>query len=91
MVTYKEDAELRDEISFAFAGAKCPIYEMKSASQSLEDIFLHLTGNEQAAVEEAIEKKVMPAKPEKIYESVEEAMGETKESLFSAGNDKEGE
>lgn len=91
MVTYKEDAELRDEISFAFAGAKVPIYEMKSANQSLEDIFLQLTGNEQAATEEVEEEKVEPKKPEKVYESVEEAMGETTESLVSSSSDKEGE
>lgn len=91
MVTYKEDAELRDEISFAFAGAKVPIYEMKSANQSLEDIFLQLTGNEQAATEEVVEEKVEPKKPEKVYESVEEAMGETTESLVSSSSDKEGE
>ena len=95
-VTYKEKEELRDEISFAFAGAKCPIYEMKSASQSLEDIFLALTGSaEEQAVEEQAAAEAMnlekPAKPEKVYESVEEATGETVESLLNADDDKEGE
>ncbi|MBR3772772.1 MAG: ABC transporter ATP-binding protein [Clostridium sp.] len=50
-VTYKENEELRDKISIAFATAQCPIYEMKMSTMSLEDIFLQLTGSkEEAAV-----------------------------------------
>lgn len=95
-VTYKENAELRDEITFAFAGAKCPIYEMKSATKSLEDIFLQLTGSSESAVTEENPKKTN--KPEKVYESVEEALGQSTDSLLSsdpteenAASDKEGE
>lgn len=63
-VTYKENEELRDQISIAFATAQCPIYEMKMSTMSLEDIFLQLTGN----------KKEEPAavKPDKIVESVDD-------------------
>lgn len=88
-VTYMETEELRDEISFAFAGARCPIYEMKSTTMSLEDIFLQLTGG----VKEPVVKEPVVKKPEKIYESVEEAMGETTDSLLGndTNNDKEGE
>lgn len=94
-VTYKENAELRDEISFAFAGAKCPIYEMKSATKSLEDIFLQLTGSNESV---DTEEKDKTKKPEKVYDSVEEALGQSTDSLLSsdttdenAANDKEGE
>lgn len=87
-VSYKKGLELRDEISFAFAGARCPIYEMKSSVLSLEEIFLHLTSGEESVAE----VKNEPKKPEKIYESVEEAMGESTESLTDDDtNDKEGE
>lgn len=90
-VTYEESKELRDTISFAFAEAKCPIYEMKSTTMSLEDIFLQLTGNEPEAEEEIKEQE--PEKPDRIYETVEEAVGETTENLTSedAVDDKEGE
>ncbi len=87
-VTYEEKEELRDTISFAFAEAKCPIYEMKASTMSLEDIFLQLTGNQPTIEEKAEQSK----KPEKIYDSVEEAMDEVaKNNTDDAVNDKEGE
>lgn len=64
-VTYKDNEELRDEISIAFATAKCPIYEMKMAAESLEDIFLELTGTKE-------ETPVQPEKPATIVESVDD-------------------
>lgn len=87
-VSYQEEEELRDEISFAFAGARCPIYEMKSTTLSLEDIFLELTGESKT---EAVKQEVK--KPDKIYEDVEDALGETTDSLLGNDtvNDKEGE
>ncbi|HAU87726.1 MAG TPA: ABC transporter [Lachnospiraceae bacterium] len=86
-VSYKENEELRDEISFAFAAAKCPIYEMKSTTLSLEDIFLQLTGG----VSEPEAQKAEEKKPEKVYENVEEAVGVSTVELTSDDNDKEGE
>jgi ABC-2 type transport system ATP-binding protein len=91
-VTYKENEEIRDEISFAFAGARCPIYEMKSSTMSLEDIFLQVTGS--TPVTDVEPEPVQEVeKPEKIYESVEEATGHSTETLLNedARNDKEGE
>lgn len=86
-VSYKKGKELRDEISFAFAGARCPIYEMKSSVLSLEEIFLQLTNSGEEAVTEVKEEK-----PAKVYETVEEAIGSDTESLLNSDvtDDKEG-
>ena len=42
-VSTKEDRDVREEVFFKMADAKCPILEMQSRKVSLEEIFLELT------------------------------------------------
>ena len=37
---------MREEVFYALAGAKCPIYQMSADDMSLEDIFLEMTKDE---------------------------------------------
>lgn len=42
-VEAKEQADVREDVFYALAAAKCPIYMMSANSMSLEDIFLEMT------------------------------------------------
>ena len=42
-VSTNEDRDVREEVFFKMADAKCPILEMQSRKVSLEEIFLELT------------------------------------------------
>ena len=42
-VSTNEDCDVREEVFFKMADAKCPILEMQSRKVSLEEIFLELT------------------------------------------------
>ena len=42
-VSTNEDRDVREEVFFKMADAKCPILEMQSKKVSLEEIFLELT------------------------------------------------
>lgn len=75
-VSYKENKEIRDQISFAFADAKCPIYEMKTLTSTLEDIFIQLTQQDEKPIEEEKPKKQMPKKPEKTYDTIDDAVAD---------------
>lgn len=52
----KEDMDVREQVFYALADAKLPILEMKTTVRSLEDIYLELTGEQTAQVEERGEK-----------------------------------
>lgn len=41
-----EHQEIREELFYAFAEEKCPIYRMQISKATLEDVFLELTQNE---------------------------------------------
>lgn len=45
LVVCDADNDLREDLFFAFAEAKCPILEMSSHVPSLEEVFIKLTGN----------------------------------------------
>ena len=45
-VSTNEDSDVREEVFFKIADAKCPILEMQSKKVSLEEIFLELTESE---------------------------------------------
>lgn len=45
LVVCDADRDLREDLFFAFAEAKCPILEMSSREPSLEEVFIKLTGN----------------------------------------------
>lgn len=70
------NADVREEVFYALAGAHCPIYEMRSESMSLEDIFLEVTKEQQEEEhtsegenthsEAGADKSVSAEEPEKI-------------------------
>ena len=43
MLSTKENMDIREEVFFKMADAKCPILEMQSRKESLEEIFIELT------------------------------------------------
>lgn len=55
-IKVKEDMDVREQVFYALADAKLPILEMKTTVRSLEDIYLELTGEQTAQVEELVEK-----------------------------------
>ncbi len=58
-LTAVENADIRKELSVALSGAGLPILSMNRSEKSLEDIFLELTGVEEAAEEaEELEEEV---------------------------------
>lgn len=42
-ITVEGDADVREEVFYSLADAKCPIFEMATSSMSLEEVFLELT------------------------------------------------
>ncbi|MDD2979431.1 MAG: ABC transporter ATP-binding protein [Hespellia sp.] len=46
-----DDADVKDDIFFAFAEAKCVLSSLQTKQVSLEDVFLELTGEEQSLEE----------------------------------------
>lgn len=48
----KEDADIREQLFYAFAEAKCPILMMQSSKVSLEDVFMELTADDEKARKE---------------------------------------
>ena len=48
-VSTNEDSDVREEVFFKMADAKCPILEMQSRKVSLEEIFLELTEDDEEA------------------------------------------
>jgi ABC-2 type transport system ATP-binding protein len=51
-ITTKNRADIREELFYRLAERRLPILEMKTENMSLEDIFLKLTTDEQAAFED---------------------------------------
>ena len=69
--------DIREDIFYALASAKCPIYEMKVTRKSLEDIFLELT-KEDAAQNESGDRE---------HESQTNASKEANESQTNASKE----
>jgi ABC-2 type transport system ATP-binding protein len=46
-VDYKQDADIRREVFFAMSRIGCPILDMQSGNETLEDTFLRITQNDQ--------------------------------------------
>lgn len=57
-LTTASDTDVREEIFFACAKAKLPIYEMTNTTKNLEDIFLELTRNEEEEKEEPVTEEI---------------------------------
>lgn len=51
-ITVEGTKDIREEVFFAFANAKCPILSMQSSALTLEEVFLKLTADEPIAYEE---------------------------------------
>ena len=49
---YAPDADPREDLFFAFAKARIPLIELKATTASLEQVFLSLTGGDEAVLEE---------------------------------------
>ena len=49
MITVEKDHDIREELFYRLAEAKCPIYKMELIRKSLEDIFLELTDAKEEA------------------------------------------
>ncbi len=78
------DKDLREDIFYAFAKASCPILEMTSSSESLEDIYLKLTGSDETdsvmdtKTEEETEEKTEETEEKKEEKEEEEVKEEVK-------------
>lgn len=48
----EENADIREQLFYGFADAKCPILMMKSSKVSLEDVFMELTADDEQAKKE---------------------------------------
>ncbi|RZS92756.1 ABC transporter ATP-binding protein [Cuneatibacter caecimuris] len=74
-----EGEDVRDSLFYALAEAKCPIYELRAEGNTLEDIFLKLTGenaeNLNLSEEEFSEKEVAAELPEDSEETEETGNG----------------
>lgn len=56
VIERKADMDIREDIFYALAEAKCPILSMKAEKKSLEDIFLDMTKSNSNADDEAVMK-----------------------------------
>lgn len=68
----KKKKDIREDLFYALAEAKMPIYDMRSGSKSLEDIFLSLTGEENAEATKVELQKTIDTMEEKTEGSEEE-------------------
>lgn len=59
----KEHMDVREEVFYALADAKCPIFEMSSDHMSLEDIFLEMTKDEGGVVLEDMDAEAAGGNP----------------------------
>jgi ABC-2 type transport system ATP-binding protein len=59
LVKSDQQVDIREDIFYAMAEAKCPILYMKVSNMSLEDVFLELTGAEKETKEDQIELEKM--------------------------------
>ncbi len=73
-VSSPPDKDIREDIFYAFARASCPILEMTGSSESLEDIYLKLTGNEEieSVMDTETEEETGDKEKEKEEEEVKE-------------------
>ena len=69
IVTTEGGVDIREQVFYSLAEAKCPIMSMQKAEKTLEDIFLELTG-EQEPVEGAEAVTETPAETEAEQEEV---------------------
>ena len=70
-VTTDNGYDVREDVFFACAGAKLPIYEMTNMTRNLEDIFLELTQGAQTHGE-AVNKEPVGAESSETIEEREE-------------------
>ena len=71
-VNVKKKREIREELFYALAEAKMPIYDLRAGSKSLEDIFLSLTGEKKSEAEKIELQKTIDVMEEKTEGSEEE-------------------
>ena len=72
-VSTNEDSDVREDVFFKMADAKCPILEMQSKKVSLEEIFLELTEDDKKAKTSETKMEVNSAEEaEKILEAQNE-------------------
>ena len=87
-ISTKEDTDIREEVFFKMADARCPILEMQSKKVSLEEIFLELTEDDKKKKTEKKEEK----EPEISSASeAEEFLEAQKEETSKETDKKEGE
>ena len=87
-VSTNEDRDVREEVFFKMADAKCPILEMQSRKVSLEEIFLELTEDDKKKKTEKKEEK----EPElSSVSEAEEFLEAQKEETSKETDKKEGE
>ena len=90
-LTAVENADIRKELSVALSGAGLPILSMNRSEKSLEDIFLELTGVEEAAEEaeprfaeeDAVARVATNPEPESVTETVLAGVSGSRELLKS--------
>ena len=71
-VNVKKKREIREELFYALAEAKMPIYDLHAGGKSLEDIFLSLTGEKKSEAEKIELQKTIDVMEEKTEGSEEE-------------------
>ena len=87
-ISTKEDTDIREEVFFKMADARCPILEMQSKKVSLEEIFLELTEDDKKKKTEKKEEK----EPEiSSVSEAEEFLEAQKEETSKETDKKEGE
>lgn len=67
-----QQIDLREELFYEMAEAKCPILSMKVSNMSLEDVFLELTGEEQEVKENQLELEKQSYQSNKEEEAKED-------------------
>ena len=87
-ISTKEDTDIREEVFFKMADARCPILEMQSKKVSLEEIFLELTEDDKKKKTEKKDEK----EPEiSSVSEAEEFLEAQKEETSKETDKKEGE
>ena len=86
-ITTAKDKDIREELFYKMAGARCPILHINSSTMSLEDIFLQLTENPGKA------EKAKTETPQAISAEESEAAqaGESEKVSVSGKPNEEGE
>ncbi|WP_343248229.1 ABC transporter ATP-binding protein [Diplocloster hominis] len=67
-----EKVDLREDLSYEFAGERCPILEMKQSNMSLEDVFLELTAERPKAESDKEKRSFFRRRKKKVELTVAE-------------------